>query len=283
MHTQTFRPATREMRFWGRILRPPVFPVRDHVLARILRFALVTPLAHFANLSLDFQTYLYLVFHRHPASRVVHLLAMPLIVTSLIAVVARHVAGDTAAIVLSALLAAWYLVQSLTNRLALFGVFMVVLVAAYLALGIAWAELAAGAGLWADPLVGFLVFVSVQTFSHAAEPDVPPRVSGTEDWVPLPRFVFGPKGARHSFPRSLARMGRLGLASLAGAFDEIWGSPRLLPIVVLTLMWKFGYQKERRDEIEALAAAALTSGNPGIDRIGIGGGRLAPSAAEVTP
>jgi hypothetical protein len=78
-------------------------------------------------------------------------------------------------------------------------------------------------------------------------------------------------------------LGRLGLASLAGAFDELWGSPRLLPIVVLTLMWKLGYQKERRDEIEGLAAAALASGNPAIDRIGIGGGRLAPRAAKETP
>jgi len=126
------------------------------------------------------------------------------------------------------------------------------------------------------------VLVSVQTFSHGAEPDVPPRVSGTEDWVPLPHFVLGPKGARHSLPRSLARLGRLGIAGLAGAFDELWGSPRLLPIVVLTLMWKLGYQKEHSDDIEGLTAAAVTSGNPAIDRIGIGGGRLAPRAAEQT-
>jgi hypothetical protein len=271
------------MRFWGRILRSSVFPAKDHMLARILRFAMVTPLAHFANLSLDFQTYLYLVFHRHPTSRIVHFLAMPLIVTSLIAVVARHVAGDNAAIVLSVLLAAWYLVQSVANRMVLLGIVMVVLVAAYLALGIAWARLAEGAGLWADPLIGFLVFVSAQTFSHAAEPDVPPRISGTEDWVPLSRFILGPTGSRHSIARSLANIGRLVLASLAGAFDEIWGSPRLLPIVVLTLMWKLGYKKKRRNEIVSLAAAALASGNPGIDRIGIGGGHLAPGAAEVTP
>jgi len=270
------------MRFWAPILRPLVFPLRDHAFARCVRFVLVTPLAHFANLSLDFQTYLYLVFHRHAVSRGSHLFAMPLIVVSLIAIVARHVGGDGAAIGLCALLAAWYVVQAVTNRMALLGLVMVVVAAGCLALGIAWAKLGAGAGLWADPLFGFVVLVAIQTLSHAAEPDVPPRVSGTEDWVPLAQFVRGHSGARHSVLRSLGRLGRLGLAGFAGGLDEVWGSPRLLPVVVLTLLWKLGYQKERRREIEGLVASALASGNPAIDRIGIGGGRLAPHAPEQT-
>jgi hypothetical protein len=49
------------------------------------------------------------------------------------------------------------------------------------------------------------------------------------------------------------------------------GSPRLLPVLLLELLWLLGHDPVRRAAWRSLSARAIASGNPALDYIGIGG------------
>jgi hypothetical protein len=53
--------------------------------------------------------------------------------------------------------------------------------------------------------------------------------------------------------------------------DEIVASPRLLPVLLLELLWLLGHDPGRRAAWRALSARAIASGNPALDYIGTGG------------
>ena len=61
------------------------------------------------------------------------------------------------------------------------------------------------------------------------------------------------------------------LQLLLGAVDEIVASPRLLPVLLLELLWLLGHDPVRRAAGRTLSAQAIASGNPALDYIGIGG------------
>lgn len=265
---------TAEMRFWARALGD-VLDARDdrHPVARIVATALVTPLAHLSNLSLDFQLYLYRIFHRSRAARLTHSLLMPAIVIAMLATASRlHPAAGW---ILAAALATFYVLQAVVNEAMLLAPVMVALTAALASVASAWASHAGGATpLWSEPALWLVGLSMVQTSSHAAEADVPPRASGSRDWVPIRDYFLAP--ARGERPvRGLAlRLLRSAFVYVAGVFNELTSSWRLLPVDVMRGLFTLGYQPERQAKLDALTDSAIASGNPAIDVIGIGGARL---------
>src|SRR5271170_7511280 len=80
---------TREMLFWSRALAWLVAPGRrDSPLRRLARVALVTPTAHLCNLSVQFQSYLFDIFHQTRMARVGHVVCMPVIPLMMLAALA---------------------------------------------------------------------------------------------------------------------------------------------------------------------------------------------------
>ena len=67
------------------------------------------------------------------------------------------------------------------------------------------------------------------------------------------------------------RAGQLAAQAVFGTVDEIVASPRLLPVLLLELLWLLGHDPERRSAWRALSARAIASGNPALDYIGTGG------------
>jgi hypothetical protein len=71
--------------------------------------------------------------------------------------------------------------------------------------------------------------------------------------------------------------------------NEIWGSWRLTPLVVLEAMWALGYQPEARAALLRQVAEATAQGQPAIDCVGTGGADAAglaypdPGAEEEIP
>lgn len=260
-----FEPPTREMRFWRRLLGPLVY--RDHAVGRALRFALVTPLAHVANLSFDYQAYLYEVFHRGGVVRWSHRLLIPLVTTACMAAVMRLDAAAGTALVVA--LTVWYVAQASFNRLPGLALVMGGVGALVGGLAATWAASATAftePGLWA---IGGSV---VMTLSHAAEPDVPPRTSGGSRWTPIGRFF-----ARDRLPAFLLRAT---VSAVTGTLNELWGAWRLFPVMVAAELRRAGYARERFATLQLQVDRALASGNPAIDFVGTGGTRSAqPSPA----
>ena len=114
---------------------------------------------------------------------------------------------------------------------------------------------------------------------HAVFPGVIALAAWWAYWAVKERdSVWGGCGvaiAAAMYPLAWA-LGRLGAAQLAaqavfGTVDEIVASPRLLPVLLLELLWLFGYDPARRAAWRALSARAIASGNPALDYIGTGG------------
>jgi len=266
---RSYAPPTPEMRFWAKALRPVVYG--DHRLGRSLRFVLVTPLAHFANLSFDFQAYLYAVFHRRALVRWTHRLFIPLITTGTMAtVMGLH---QTLGLVFALGLVAWYAVQGLYNRMAGLAAVMVALGATAAAGAYAWSRAGGVGPWWYHPALWVVVLSAVMTLSHAAEPDVPPRTNGGDRWVPIGVFFR---------ERPVVALLRSTLAFFSGTLNEIWGAWRLFPVLVAHAMWRHGYQPRHYRALQSHVQLALQSGNPGIDHVGQGGGRQ-PGAIPAGP
>jgi hypothetical protein len=272
-------PPTAEMRFWARAMNPLLAAhERGGWGGRVVATALVTPLAHVANMSFDFQLYLYGVFHRSRFAKVVHRVSMPAIVLSMLACAAQlHPMG---AWVAAAAFATCYVAHAALNAAMLLGLVMVSITGLLAWLATAWAS--APLSWWAQPAVCMLVLSAAETLSHIAEPDVPPRASGTPDWVPLGRFYAG-DGERPTTKSFLARLPRSVFMFFAGVGNELTSSWRLLPVDVMHAMWALGYQPARRERVGKLRERALASGNPAIDAVGIGGARLRVSPEDGEP
>ena len=72
-------------------------------------------------------------------------------------------------------------------------------------------------------------------------------------------------------PQDLVARKDAALAGVLGTVDEIVASPRLLPVLLLELLWLLGHDPVRRAAWRSLSARAIVSGNPALDYIGIGG------------
>ncbi len=247
-------PPTPEMVRWARRLAP-LLRARSW-----LGTALVTPIAHFANGSLDFQAYLYRIFHRSVSARVAHGLAMPGIVALALALLFEL--HPALGVVGGAALTFWYARVGVANALPLLGA-----VGAALALA-----LTAAAAWWSAntptsaSVAGLLALGLAQTLSHAAEPSVPPRVSAGPSWVPSGDF----------FARGVPSVLRAAAMLVPGLANELWASWRLLPIIALDLLWTAGYAPARARAIADLVEAATLDGDPAIHFIGTGGSCTTP-------
>jgi hypothetical protein len=125
---EILHPPTREMLFWNRALGRWISPRPDqeNFFTRMLGVILVTPSALFANLSVSYQAYLFLLFHRSRLVRAAHALLMPLIMSAVFAGLCTiDVAGVNAGLIALGLLLAWYVVQALANRIFLVALCMV--------------------------------------------------------------------------------------------------------------------------------------------------------------
>jgi hypothetical protein len=248
-------PPTAEMRRWADRLAPLLRP------GSWLGTALVTPIAHVANDSLQFQAYLYAIFHRTAPARIVHALLMPAMLVALFAWIALGSAW--ASYGAAALLMAWYGALALRHGMPLFGAVAAVSVLPMVAAGQAWAHaVAAGQGGGLHPAWVLLGLGLAQSLSHGAEPDVPPRVTGSDRWVAVGTYFR---------THTLGRLARAGAMAFAGAANELWASWRLWPVVVLDGLWRLGYRRDDRAELAALVERSLAHRNPAIDYIGDGG------------
>ena len=282
---------TPEMLWWTRwfgwLIAPP--PGRETWLSRFVGVVTVTPSAHVANLSLHFQSYLFDLFHRTLLSRVAHVVCMPLINMMVLVWLAQFGAdpGDalldpSGALLAAIVLCVWYLVQGRWNGVLGLGLAMLPLTAAtYVGAWMYWGAFGLSAvertwwaptTSWANPILWMVVLSFVQAASHAPEPKLPPRVTGTDHWQTLPEFVFGPRERRHGVAEVLLRLVRSALQIAYGALDEFWASWRLITVNVLELMWRLGYRPEMYAQWKALSRRAIEHGDPAIDFIGVGGG-----------
>ena len=255
---QVLASPTPEMARWAKRMRGTLEP---GAWAGVM---LVTPLAHVATQSLRFQTYLFAVFHRTRVARVGHWICMPMIV--LAALTSGFAAHALLGVTMTGVLAAYYLRVALRHGMTALGVLGAALA---VAMGFGGFALVGVAGVSFGSAVGVMLALSlVQALSHVLE-DVPPRVNGTDDWMPLRAFF-----ARSPLRSTL----RATVMMVAGTANELWGSGRLLLVLLLDLLWRNGYQREERRAHEAQVAAACQQANPAIDFIGHGGTRLSPYA-----
>jgi hypothetical protein len=90
-------------------------------------------------------------------------------------------------------------------------------------------------------------------------------------WIPAAEYLLGRPGHPHPPGIVLRRAGQLAAQAVFGTVDEIVASPRLLPVLLLELLWLLGHDPVRRAARRSLSARAIASGNPALDYIGIGG------------
>ena len=117
----------------------------------------------------------------------------------------------------------------------------------------------------------WLVFAgALQAGSHILEP-LPPRVTRSVHWIPPAQYLLGPAGQRNPAGTAARRAGQLAAQAVFGTVDEIVASPRLLPVLLLELLWLCGHDPVCRAAWRTLSAQAIASGNPALDYIGTGG------------
>lgn len=299
-------PIDGTQRFWMRTF-PWLFAPRDgrgSLFTRALGMVLVVPLTILTPVSLTYQAYLNRIFHRSITARVGHAALIP--VTTWLVMLAsaslvgpRPVSHDVTAAnlfllngsaIVAGVLAVYYATWAILERDALWGVALVALVfgmwiGANLQFTLTHADdpSAPFYAAWKtlhNPWMWMAITSLGQALSHIPEPDLPPRLNGTHDWVPLRAYVLGPRSnSTHPATRQACvhRFARMISHFLFGPVDEWIAAPRLLPVYVLEAMWCVGHRRARRDAIYALADASLARGNPALDFIGTGGGRFLSS------
>jgi hypothetical protein len=260
---------SRGQLFWVRRAPALFAPARGtgRGLARWWAIATVTPSTNVTGLNLAYQSYLNHVFHRTRLARVGHAACMPVIVTAALALL--YPAHATLPGVLA--LAAWWAYWAVKERDPLWGGCAVGLAAALYPLAQALGRLgAAEPSLLAQPLAWLLFAGALQAGSHILEP-LPPRVTRSVHWMPPAEYLLGRAGQRNPPGTAARRVGQLAAQAVFGAVDEIVASPRLLPVLLLELLWGLGHDPVRRTAGRAFSARAIASGNPALDYIGTGG------------
>ncbi len=283
---EAFVPPGSEQRFLTRTFTWLYAPQdgRGNLLARAWHVFAVAPYAHTTFMNLDYQAYLYDIFHTTRTARFGHQTCMPPnVFMMIVALMQFSFAGFNAGLILAAVLTAWYVALGVKWRFYAWGLVMAVLMTILYAGAAAYDQTFAypdaAARPWYDPMPlaynPFLwmgVFSFLQALSHGPEPKLPPRVTGTGKWQSVPEFILGPSGNRNPPLRMVVNAVRTALQSVYGTIDEWWAAPRLFNIGILEQMWAHGYKPERYAPYDALVKRALASGEPAIDYIGTGGG-----------
>ena len=262
-------PPSRGQLFWLRRAPALFAPARGtgRGPARWWAIATVTPSTNVTGLNLAYQSYLNHVFHRTRLARVSHAACMPVIVTALLALLYPVHATLPGALAL----AAWWAYWAVKERDPVWGGCAVGLAAALYPLAQALGRLGqAEPSLLAQPWAWLLFAGALQAASHILEP-LPPRVTRSVHWIPSAEYLLGRPGHRNPPGTVLRRAGQLAAQAVFGTVDEIVASPRLLPVLLLEVLWLLGYDPVRRTAWRALSARAIASGNPALDYIGTGG------------
>jgi len=269
VHAEVWVDPTAEQWFWvrhfGRWFAPR--PEEERGFTKWLGRFFVVPSTNVTNFSLQYQSYLNDIFHLTRTARVTHFTCMPLITGLYLAALRPLHAGSVSGDMIGAIvLAAWWLAWGVHERLVVWGL-----------AAVAWAAVIFAGARWFvstghSPWPPLFVLAFLQAFSHVAEPQLPPRVSGSSRWVKLRDHLRADDGASLSLPTLTRRW--LGFAETAiyGTIDEAIASPRLAPIQLLEVLWLLGYAPGTRAAWKDLSARAAASGQPAIDYIGIGGG-----------
>jgi hypothetical protein len=262
-------PPSRGHLFWLRYA-PALFAPAGGTgrgLARWWAIATVAPGTNVTGLNLAYQSYLNHVFHRTWLARAGHAVCMPVIVTALLALLYPVGATLPGAVAL----AAWWAYWAVKERDPVWGGCAVGLAAALCPLAQALGRLgAADPSRLAQPWAWLVLAGALQAGSHIVEP-LPPRVTRSEHWVPSAEYLLGRVGRRNPPGTVLRRAGQLAAQAAFGTADEIAASPRLLPVLLLEVLWLLGHDPVRRASWRALSARAIADGNPALDYIGIGG------------
>lgn len=298
-------PIGRAQRFWMN-LAPSLFAPRDGrggAFTRALGMVLVVPLTILTPLSLTYQAYLNRIFHRSLVARIGHAALIP-VTTWLVMLASASVVGPrpmthelsvenlflfNGSAIVALVLGAYYAAWAAIERDVLWGVTLVALVFgmwiganAQFALTHAEDPRAPFYVAWHaphNPWMWMAITSLGQALSHLPEPDLPPRLNGTPDWVPLRAYFLGPlAGSDHPATKQpcIGRCARMISHFFFGPLDEWIAAPRLLPVYVLEGLWCVGHRRARREAIHALADESLARGNPALDFIGTGGGRFLP-------
>ena len=170
-------------------------------------------------------------------------------------------------------LAVWWTWWAVKERDALWGACSVALAAVLFALANVyahWGPHAIGGVAIGSPLAWMLLGSLLQAGSHVLEP-LPPRVTRSAHWIPVGEYLLGPPGRRNARGTVLRRAGQLAAQTLFGTVDELVASPRLLPVLLLRLLWLAGHNPVRLAVSQKQAARAIAEGNPALDYIGTGG------------
>lgn len=307
-HAEMFVPpsdeATRLVKHLGWLVAPA--DGKGGLLSRAIGVMVVAPFTQFTFFSYDLQAFLYEIFHTRIWARLGHFVFMPVVNFSVMVALAQlrvgpHPASHTlewlpasGATVYGLVLLLWYALMAAHTRMWLWWVAMVPVVAALTmganALYGQTFVLDPAARTWYAP-VAFafnpFLWMAVGAFlialSHAPEPRLPPRVTQSRKWQSVPDYVLGPRGQRVSPGTACVRAARVALQSLWGTLDEWWASPRLMPYGFLLLMFKAGYQPQRKAELDAYVRKAIASGNPALDYVGIGGGTFLRQPDQAAP
>jgi hypothetical protein len=260
---------SRGQLFWLRRAPALFAPARGtgRGLARWWAIATVAPSTNVTGLNLAYQSYLNHVFHRTRLARVGHAACMPVIVTALLGLLYPVHATLPGAIAL----AAWWAYWAVKERDPVWGGCAVGLAAALYPLAQALGRLGA---VESSPLAqawAWLLFAgALQAGSHILEP-LPPRVTRSVYWIPPVEYLLGRAGHRNRPGTAARRAGQLTAQAVFGTVDEIVASPRLLPVLLLELLWLLRHDPVRRAAWRTLSARAIASGNPALDYIGTGG------------
>ena len=282
---RAFAPPTAEQLFWSRHLHWLLAPAhgKPTLLARAWGVVSVAPFAHITFFSLFYQAYLYDVFHQGRNSRFWHQLCMPIgnlmIMAGLMPLSAGGLDGGG---LFALILLVWYGAQAIAGRVFLWGLVMIPVLGGLYLGAAAYQQATAGGGIVTSPWLWLAICSLVQALSHATEPRLPPRVTGTARWRTVREFLAGDGAHAIGIGQRLLRLLRLGAQLVWGTVAELWASPRLLPHGVLAQMRRRGYAPARFAQLDEMTARAIASGEPAVDFIGTGGGAflLTPEPAS---
>jgi hypothetical protein len=235
-------------------------------LRRLWLYIWVVPRAQWDLFDVDYQIYVFRLFHREQRTIVIHYITILAIMLFSLAFLSQWPLFDGAprfvnmgagyALAVALLHLPWCLSRGLyglwlgtaatLTALSLGGTIYLERMAIA---GGSWWEPTA---LWANPLLWVYVFALAETVSHALEP-VPPYTTGAGRW--MSNEEFRRQGGKSALFAAIATPTIFTLVSFLS-------NPRSIPMVVLRLSARAGYQRALVDEMDAVARDEWRSGQP---------------------
>jgi hypothetical protein len=211
----------------------------------------VVPRAQWDLFDVDYQVYIFRIFHRELRTRIIHYITIPAIMFFSLAFLVRFPLWPgaprwcTAATAYAGVTALLHLPWCWKQRVP--GLWLAT--AAELALFWIVATLMPVP----HPILGMYVFALAETVAHALEP-VPPYTTGAGRWMSNAEFRRGPLGSK-----ILAGLATPTVFTLVSFLSN----PRSIPMPILRISSRlFGYQRQLVGRIDEVAAREWRSGQP---------------------